>query len=525
MKEPINVRLCVVACERNVSDLLRTVAGAAEEDMIELRLDCLSSLTAGSLDQILAPLLQREPSPVIVTLRSPEEGGQNRMDRNERLAFWRSSLGPLMSVKKVFVDVEVDVITDLIDQDNPAAVIDWDRVICSFHDFNGQPRELDAVYDKLAAGPAGILKIAVQANDVIDCLPLFQLLERARGEGREMIAIAMGQSGIATRILGPSRGAYLTYGSVDDETATAPGQLTARDLRDIYHIDGIDRDTEIFGLMGRPVSHSVSPTFQNAAFQATGLNAVYMPFDNGDAAAFIRRMVHPRSREIDWNLRGLSVTAPHKSAVMPHLDWIDPGAKEIGAVNTIVVEADGLRGYNFDAPAFIAPLRSALGSLANLSCAIVGAGGAARTAVWSLLKEGAAVSLFVRAPSTAASMAKAFGVECHQLQGASLRDFDVVINATPLGTAGERQNETIADADQLAGVRLVYDLVYNPQQTRLLKEAAQAGCITLGGLEMLLAQATKQFELWTGKDAPNDVMREAAIQALDQAGVRRRIDG
>ncbi len=383
MKAPINVRLCVVACERNVSDLLRTRAGAAAQaDMIELRLDCLSGLSsASSLDEILDRLLQTESLPVIVTLRSPEQGGQNLMDRNERLAFWRSVLGRLMSSKNVLVDVEADIITELADQEDVAAVIDWMRVICSFHDFDSQPPELNAVHDQLAAGPAGIVKIAVQADDLIDCLPLFQLLERARGEGREMIAIAMGQAGIATRILGPSRGAFLTYGSVDDETATAPGQLTARELRDTYHIDDINRDTEIFGLMGRPVSHSVSPHFQNAAFQATGLNAVYIPFDTGDAAAFMRRMVHPRSREIDWNLRGLSVTAPHKSAAMPHLNWIDPVAKEIGAVNTIVIEADGLRGYNFDAAAFIAPLRTALGPLSNLSCAIVGAGGAARTAV------------------------------------------------------------------------------------------------------------------------------------------------
>ena len=506
----------MVVCERNVSDLLRTVAGAAgEANMIELRLDCLKSCDPASLDEIVAHLLQRQSLPVIVTFRAPEQGGQNRIDRNQRLAFWRPTVARLMSLRNVFVDVEADIITDLGSQDELGAVIDWSRVIHSFHDFDSQSLELNAVYDELAKGPAGIVKLAVQVNDVIDCLPLFQLLERARGEGREMIAIAMGESGIATRILGASRGAFLTYGSVDDETATAPGQVTARELRDIYHIDRIDRNTEIFGLMGRPVSHSVSPHFQNAAFQATGVNAVYIPFDTGDAAAFMRRMVHPRSREIDWNLRGLSVTAPHKSAVMPHLDWVDPAAKEIGAVNTIVIEADELRGYNFDAPAFIAPLKNALGRLANLSCAIIGAGGAARTAVWSLLQEGAKPTFLVRDPTAAAPMAKAFGVECNQLQEASLRDFDVVINATPMGTSGEHQNESIADADQLAGVRLVYDLVYNPQQTRLLREAATAGCMTLGGLEMLLAQAAKQFELWTGKDAPVEVMREAATGALD----------
>src|SRR5688572_6343869 len=403
MTEPIKVRLCVVACERDVSDLLRTATSAAPEaDMIELRLDCLRGFDSASLDQILEWSIQRESLPVIVTLRAREQGGQNLMQRSDRLSFWHTALQHLMSGKNILVDVEADIVAELADDDYLAPVIDWGRVICSFHDFDSQSLELNTVYDELAAGPSGIVKIAVQANDITDCLPIFRLLERARGEGREMIAIAMGPAGIATRILGPSRGAFLTYGSVDDETATAPGQLTARELRDIYRIDRIERDTGVFGLMGRPVSHSVSAHFQNAAFQATGLNAVYIPFDIGDAAAFMRRMVHPRSREIDWNLRGLSVTAPHKSTVMPHLDWIDPAAKEIGAVNTIVVEADGLRGYNFDAPAFIAPLRSALGSLSNLSCAVIGAGGAARTAVWSLLQEGAKPTLLGRDSRSAA---------------------------------------------------------------------------------------------------------------------------
>ena len=519
MKEPVNVRLCVVACERNVSDLLRTIAGAAAEaDMIERRLDCLSDLTPATLHEVFAALPQRESRPTIVTLRSPEEGGQNRMPRNERLAFWRSSIGRLMSGEHVLVDIEADIIQELAGQNDFASVIDWRRVICSFHDFSGAHPELQNIYDDLVATPAHILKIAVNAGDATDCIQVFQVLERARRDGREMIAIAMGEAGIATRILGPSRGAFLTYASVDDETATAPGQLTARELRQVYRIERIDRHTEVFGLIGRPVSHSVSPHIQNAAFDATGLNAVYIPFETLDAAAFMRRMVDPRSREIDWNLRGLSVTAPHKSAVMAHLDWTDPIAKEIGAVNTIVVETGELRGYNTDAAAFITPLRGALGSLSNLSCAIIGAGGAARTAIWSLLQEGAAVSLFVRNPATAGPIAKEFGVDCYQLQAASFQNFAVVINATPLGTAGERQNETVADADQLAGVRLVYDLVYNPQQTRLLSEAVEAGCLTLGGLEMLLAQAAEQFELWTGTEAPVDVMREGAIQRLVSYG-------
>ena len=228
------------------------------------------------------------------------------------------------------------------------------------------------------ATPAGIIKIAVQANDAVDCLAIFNLLERAKRENREVIAIAMGPAGIMTRVLGPSRGSFLTYGALDDESATAPGQLTARQLRAVFHIDRIKPETEVLGIVGSPVSQSWSPDMHNAAFIAGGLNAVYLPFETGDVSEFIRRMAHPKTREIDWTLRGLGVTIPHKSTVMPWLDHVDPIAAEIGAVNTIVVSDDRLLGYNTDAQGFIAPLLNRFGSVRNARCAVIGAGGAAR---------------------------------------------------------------------------------------------------------------------------------------------------
>ena len=198
--------------------------------------------------------------------------------------------------------------------------LDWGRVICSHHDFAGTPVELDKIYERMAATPAHVLKIAVSAGDVTDCIPVFHLLDRARREGREIVAIAMGEAGIATRILGPSRGAFMTYGSLDSSSAVAPGQLSAAALTDLYRIRELDRQTEIMGLMGSPVAHSISPQIHNAAFAARELNAVYIPFEVREAKDFIRRMVDPRTRELDWRLRGLSVTAPHKSACLELLD-------------------------------------------------------------------------------------------------------------------------------------------------------------------------------------------------------------
>jgi 3-dehydroquinate dehydratase/shikimate dehydrogenase len=304
----------------------------------------------------------------------------------------------------------------------------------------------------------------------------------------------MGNAGIATRVLGPSRGAFLTYGSLGDESATAPGQVTARNLRSLYHIDKIDEDTIVCGLVGLPVMHSVSPQIHNGWFAAEHLNGVYLPFEVKDLASFITRMVHPRTRELSWNLRGLSVTAPHKQEVKEYLDWIEPTAREIGAVNTVVVEADRLLGYNTDAPGFIDPLLQKFESLAGRRAAIIGAGGAARAVIWALRSQNANVTIFARNVSKAES----FGVNCQQLASATFGGYDLVVNTTPLGS-GAYIDESPVTAEQLNGVRCAYDLIYNPAATRFLGEAHEAGCDTIGGLEMLVAQAKIQFELWTGR--------------------------
>jgi len=386
--------------------------------------------------------------------------------------------------------VEGDLVYDLAP--------DWSRVIVSHHDFNGVPKDLEQIYERLANSPAAVIKIAVQANDIIDCLPIFQLLDRARSEGREIIAIAMGNAGIATRVLGPSRGSFLTYGALEDENATAPGQINARKLRSLYHVDTIDQDTMICGLVGLPVMHSVSPHIHNTAFSEERINGVYLPFEVHDASEFFKRMVHPRTRELNWNLRGLSITAPHKQTVMECLDWIEPEAKEIGAVNTVVVENDRLLGYNTDAAGLIDPLLKQLKTLHGTRVAIIGAGGAARAAIWALKRQHANVTLFARNQAKAQPLAELFGISCKSLSDAAFATYDLVINATPLGS-GAHIDQSPATRDQLTGARCVYDLIYNPRDTRLLREAREAGCETLGGLEMLVTQAALQFELWTGK--------------------------
>jgi 3-dehydroquinate dehydratase/shikimate dehydrogenase len=478
-----------------------------------LRLDYLAENELEPALPLLRGWLNSSDPAAILTFRPSEQGGHTVADLDARRRFW-TSLASLSG--QAWFDMELDLVFSFAAE--PRTVepsINWNRVICSHHDFTGVPSELEQIYQRMAATPARVLKIAVRADDATDCLPVFRLLERAQREGREMIAIAMGQSGIMTRILGPSRGSFLTYGAIDDSGASAPGQLTARKLRDVYRIDKLDQQTEVIGLLGNPVGHSLSPQIHNAAFDAAGVNAVYIPFEVRDADQFMRRMADPHWRELDWNLRGLSVTAPHKSVVMKSLDWIEPTAKAVGAVNTIVIQDHEMRGYNTDASGFLAPLKQKFGSLRGARCAIIGAGGGARAAWWALRGEGAEVVLFVRDASKTEDVSAQFEVECCPISAASFNGFEVVVNATPLGTRGALEEQTLATAEQFRGVRLAYDLVYNPLETRFLREAQTAGCATLGGIEMLLAQAVEQFKIWIGKDPDVEVMRAAALRGLE----------
>ena len=477
-------RVCVPVCEKNLSAFKSACERAVEwGDIVEFRLDCLEAQDVSAAVSQLSSVSR----PVILTFRPSEEGGYRDLTHEERQAFWKTQAS---RGDTVWWDVEGDLAQDL----SP----DWSRTIVSHHDFSGVPANLETIYERLAQTPARVLKIAVQANEIVDCVPVFQIIGRARSEGREIIAIAMGNAGIATRILGPSRGAFLTYGSLDEDSATAPGQVNAHKLRSLYNIDAINEETMICGLVGQPVMHSVSPHIHNGAFAHEGVNGVYLPFEVSDVYSFCKRMVHPLTRELNWNLRGLSITAPHKQSVKECLDWIEPDAKEIGAVNTVVIERDRLLGYNTDAAGFIAPLLARMGSLKGAEVAIIGAGGASRAAIWALEREAARVTLFVR------DVSKVDG-PCKPLASASFSKYDLVVNATPVAAATQ---------DQLCGARWVYDLVYNPVETPLLKDAREAGCQTLGGLEMLVSQAKIQFELWTGKNPSDAVMYDAALTGL-----------
>lgn len=517
LSETGGARVCVPVCVKSAAELRPSIERAAEAgDIVELRLDCLEPKELDAARAELCAQLETLGRPFLITYRPREQGGGVDLSLEERAAFWRevpSWLKRAAGRGRSFVDVELDLL------ESPHAeslneLFENFTVICSHHDFEETPADLERIYERMSRTRADISKLATRANSITDSITLMQLLERGRREGRGVIAVSMGAAGVLTRVLAPAFGAFLTYGSLDAEQATAPGQIDARDLRRLYRVHELSERTAVAGLVGSPVGHSLSPYTHNAGFASLGLDFVYLLFEVEDLPEFVKRMADPRTRELRWNLRGLSVTAPHKQAVMRHLDSVAPNAARVGAVNTVVItEERGLEGYNTDADASVVPLKG-LVELRGARVAVLGAGGAARALLWALGERGARATVYARDISRGRAVAEEFGADCAPLEGASFDGFDVVANTTPLGTRGKNEDETAAVESQLRGARVAYDLVYNPAETRFHREARAAGCETVGGLGMLVAQAEEQFRLWTGRVPPPGVMRTAAEKKL-----------
>jgi len=494
-------QVCAVITEETVEAARAAIRRAADvADLIELRLDYLQDFDFGDLNTLIS-LIEDKPLPVIITCRSLAEGGRSHVDDLVRIRLLVEGARQTAN----YCDIEAAHY-----QQASALSPDLSRLIVSYHNFDNTPGDLDGIYDRVTDLPAAVHKIVTRANAITDTLALFNLLERARNDGKQLIAIAMGQAGVITRVLGPSRGSFLTYGSLSSGKESAEGQLTCEELIDVYRIRRLSRDTWITGIIGSPVGHSASPAMHNRAFAVLGLDAVYLPFEVQDLATFINRMVRLDTRELDWDLRGLSVTIPHKREIMPLLDEVSETAGRIGAVNTVVVDDRRLIGYNTDVQGAMEPLERAC-VLDGESCGVIGAGGAARAVIHGLLERGARVTVFARDTDAAQSLSKAFGVVVAAIEAFPSSNVRVIINTTPVGMLGHSNGSSPVRAEALRGRLIVYDLVYNPLDTQLLVDARAAGCRTVSGLEMLVAQAALQFELWTGAKPPITEMHEAAL--------------
>lgn len=480
MSKPL---LCVTVQAATTAELRAKRDAVGDADLIELRIDSVS-------DPNVAAALAGRKGPVIVACHPRWEGGAFGGSEDER----RRILTEALALGADYVDVEWRA-----GFDDVIARTQGRRVVLSMHDFEGVPPDLAAQLRAMQATGAETVKVAVKANRLSDCVSLLDLAARTRG-GAGLIAIAMGPHGQATRVLPARFGSRWTYaGEID-----AVGQLTAESLLNTYRFRSIGPSTRIYGLVGGgSLAHSLSPAMHNAAFEAAHVDAVYVPFPAVDADDF---QVFGRALGIS----GVSVTIPHKVSLFDRVDEVYPVASRIGAINTIRVADGRWIGGNTDATGFLAPLKDRI-ALRGLRVSVLGAGGAARAVTVALASTDCTVRLHARNREQAQDVAIRTPLELGPWPPEP-GSWDLLVNCTPIGTY-PRVNDTPLPASQLTG-RYVYDLVYNPPATRLVRDAAAAGCQALGGLEMLVAQAEEQFQWWTDVKPPKGVMREAATKRL-----------
>ena len=474
-------KLCVTVTGDTTAELCTRRDQVVDADMVELRLDTVRDPSA-------AGALAGRSKPVIVTCRPKSDGGHFQGSEEER----RAILSEALALGAEYVDLEWQgSCADLMQRTGGR------RVVLSHHDFKGMPADVTGLARAMLSSGAEVVKLAITASNLRDNLTL-----RAIGKNASvpMSLIAMGEAGLASRVLASWMGSCWTYAG----DGVAPGQLSAALMLEEYRFRSIGAQTQIYGVVGKPVAHSMSPAMHNAAIRAAGVNAVYLPLAAADFADFTTFAEAAA-------LSGVSVTAPFKVDAFERADECDAVSRRIQAVNTL--RRDGTRwlGTNTDVTGFLSPLESAL-RLPGTRATILGAGGAARSVSIALASSGAHVSVASRRVAQAQAVAL--------LTGAAVTSWppdpgswDLLVNTTPVGTA-DPDESPLPDGYPINPKGLVYDLVYNPPHTKLLLDAERVRCRTIGGLDMLVAQAQAQFEWWTGVRPGDSVMRQAALNRL-----------
>lgn len=471
--------------------------------LIELRLDSYADLSVGSLDIALS----RFAPNVAVTYRHPLEGGRNpHVSDHERIGF-------LLHAARVgvkYIDIEARSLTPKLQKHGA-------KLILSYHSFAGVPTlgQLLRQWRSMRDTGADIVKIACLPQMVEDSLPLLRLLMEARAAGSPIIVLGMGEAGFWTRIAGALFGAPLTYSRGVGAPGTAPGQPTWKDLEEIYRYRQIKPGWPVYGVIGNPIGHSLSPLLHNTALKALGMDGVYLPFKvEGDPVTFVKDFE-------PLGLKGLSVTIPHKETIMALCTDVDQTGKAVGAINTLILQPDGnWRGVNTDVDAALDSLEAAGGPVRGKRALILGAGGAGKAIAYGAKVRGAEVVLFDAARERAEATAKAMGATVAPPDGLAAVKPDVIVNATPVGMHPDVDKSPLQPEEIPAG-STVLDAVYNPLSTRLLQLAAARGCKTVSGASMFIRQGLRQFELWTGKQAPADVVERAVMGALQASGAAR----
>src|SRR5882757_7500589 len=378
-------------------------------------------------------------------------------------------------------------------------------LIISHHDF-AATKDLDGIYKRIVPFQPDFIKIVPTAKTRVDNVTLMRFIERME-DHTNIIAICMGDAGIISRVLGVRAGSAFTFAAATAGEETGPGQIAARTLIETYRIDQVDAATKVYGVAGNPIRSSLSPIMMNTAFRRETVNAVYLALQANKLSDLLK-LIH------EIPIQGLSVTMPLKQEIMAHLEKTDPLSAKIGACNTVLRAQDGkLYGFNTDVAGITGPLEKRL-SLRGAKVLVLGAGGAARAAVFGLRDKGAEVFILNRTAETAQKLARQSGSKTIKKDAVAKTAFDIIINATPIGMAGIKAPQLLEAKD--LNTKLVFDLVYNPLETPLIRLARQQGIGFITGIEMFVQQGARQFEIWTGKPAPEEEMLRVVIHALRQ---------
>ncbi len=483
------VRVCVSICESTTAAAIEAASRAMEwADLLEIRADYIRDLD-------IERLLREKRLPIIFTLRAANEGG--RYDGAER-----ARLETILEAARMgadYVDVEYTAFWQAV-----LEAIPRQRVILSHHNFEETPSDLEQVVEAMASTGAGILKIATRARSLADNIPIHRLLAFAASRKIKLCALAMGREGMPSRILGARWGSWVTFASLPGGEPAADGQIPADELTNLCRVRQIGAETRLFGVLGRPLGHSLSPRVHNAAFVQARRNAVYLPLEAAGFGDFVEF-------NTAFPLEGVSVTIPYKEDACSFASSLSVEADSSGAVNTLIRRGGGWHGENTDMDGFTRPLRRRF-HLGRIRAVVLGGGGAARAVVCALRSQGSAVCVVTRNPASGLKLAEKFGAESEAWDRLPSLRWDLLVNATPVGMY-PHVDQSPVQAEWLTG-KWVYDLVYNPRETKLLRDAASRGCNTVSGFEMFLGQALKQQQLWFGSPPPEDVMRAELECAL-----------
>ena len=509
--------LCVPIFVRSPEQAQRDAALAAERgaDLVELRIDTMTDADA------VKALVKSVRLPSIVTCRSPDEGGESPLPDAQRL-------GVLLAAAEAgasYCDVELAAVkaNGWSGPNQPRdRRVGW---IYSSHDFKTRPADLTRLFVDLADEKCDVAKLVWTARSLRDNLEAFDLLLQKH---KPTVALCMGEAGALSRILARKFNAFCTFAPLETSGATAPGQIAIDTLKTTYRWDSQNAATRVYGVVGWPVAHSMSPAIHNAAFAEVGLDAVYVPLLVEPSYESFKAFMETFLSFTPLHLSGLSVTLPHKENALRYLiekgGEIEPLAQRIGAVNTIVIEDGTLRAFSSDYAAILDSITASLGisrdDLQGRRVAVLGAGGTGRTAVAALAHCGATVVIYNRTFEKAAALAEEFNGQLGKVVAARVEKLcdsccEIIVNTTSVGMSPNVDASPLDESlPKLSADHLVFDTIYNPIETKLLRTAREAGAKTISGVEMFVRQAAAQFQAWTGRTAPHQLMRDVVEEHL-----------